>query len=188
VTTRRRRQVTAAVAVLAVGVQLVAVALPSGVYVQSAGTLTGTKLFDYRKDFSFTSQQVLDSDPAVPFGRDPMRWVPELSPLVVHTKLVASMALERAGGDGLTFAYAPFEGRRVETDLGALADGLDLRLPTFWWTGEDGTPLTGLALAGLLLVSLAGLRRELAGVARPSGPVERGAPARAPEPVAATAP
>ena len=177
VTNAARRRVAGGVAVLAVVVQLVAVAVPSGVYVQSAGTLAGTQLFDYRKDFAFTSQDVLDSDPAVPYGRDPMRWVPELSPLVVHTQLVASMAIERVGGDPLTLTYAPFEGRRRDTDLGAVADRLDLRLPTVWWTAEGMTPLPGFALAALLIASLALLRRELVESARLERPLAE-APAR----------
>jgi hypothetical protein len=160
-TTARRRRVTVAVATLAVGVQLMAVALPSGDYVQVAGAVSGTELFDYRKDFSFTDQQVLDSDPRVPYGRDPMRWVPELSPLVIRAKLLTSMASQRLGGEAITHTYAPFEGRRVEADLGVLADRLDLRLPTVWWTADGHSPLPGIQLAVLLLVSAALLRREL---------------------------
>ena len=183
VTTPLRRRVALGVAALAVAVQLLAVTLPSGVYVQAAGKVSGTQLFDYRKGFDYTSQQVLDSDPSVPYGRDPMRWVPELSPLVVHGKLVASMVRERLGFRPLVLTYAPFEGKRVDTDLGAVADGLALRLPTVWWT-EDGTSrLPGFALAAVLLASLVLMAREL----RAGGAAPRELPAVAATPAAAGA-
>jgi hypothetical protein len=160
--TNRRKQVRNAVAAAAVAVALLGVLVPySGMY-NAAPALTGVPLFQNRTS-SAGGTDISDSDPDVPYGRDGIRWIPQLSPLLFHAQLMESTAIEAFSGEGLTITYAPFEGRRVSLSLTDFDERFDVRLPDLFWLRGHGTDLV-LALASALLLVLSGavLRRTLA--------------------------
>ena len=99
--TRRRKQIVAAVAVLAVGVQFLGVIAPSTMITNAGADITGYKIFTRPEP----GHPIL-----VPYGRDPIRWIPELSPLLLQAKVVLSKASMTLGGPPITTAYRPFEG------------------------------------------------------------------------------
>lgn len=156
-TTRRRRRIVAALAVPAVLVQLVAVVIPYSGYYSAAPSLSGVPLFQGRVS-GVGGTDISDSDPRVPFGRDSMRWIPQMSPLLLQAELVGSMTSEKLGGPALTITYAPFEGRRTKTSLAHAEDRWRLTLPDFAWAG--GTKVD-LAFGVVLMLTLLGSGRAL---------------------------
>jgi hypothetical protein len=111
VTSVARRRVLYAVAAIAVAVQLTAVTAPTTTMLFLTDEWTGQEVF----------QHVGEQPPVTtPFGRDPFRWIPELSPLLFQAKLfVSPLKANRV-------AYHPFEGPDHELTL----DGYE---PDFWW-------------------------------------------------------
>jgi hypothetical protein len=150
-TTRTRRRVLVALAVPAVLVQLIAVVIPYSGYFHAAPSLSGVPLFQGRVS-GVGGTDISDSDPRVPYGRDAMRWVPQMSPLLLQGELVTSIASEKLGGPALTIDYAPFEGRRTKTDLAGAEKRWRLPLPDFAWAG--GTKFD-MAFGLLMLIALA---------------------------------
>ena len=149
--TRRRQTVLAAAAVVAVSVQLVGVIAPY----EAAPKLP---------------RQVLGYDPLAewwgnkptPFGQDAMRWVPQISPLVMQGALVASWAGTSVHLPPIRYTYAPYSGRSGSVVLtNKLAT--DYGLPDFWWlsryNGSFGIavllPVVALLLGALALTRLA---------------------------------
>jgi hypothetical protein len=124
VTSVKRERVLAVVAVIAVGVQLLAVVAPPSALTVATKDLTGQPIFNRNP-----------AEPLVtPFGRDPVRWIPELSPLLFQTKLVASYVSVKLGGPAVTTTYAPYEGpkRKVTLDAEHLAK-YGFARPAVWW-------------------------------------------------------
>lgn len=127
--TRRRRQILASVAALAVAVQFLGVVAPGTTIANAGDDITGYRIFS-RPDGTAIK---------VPYGRDPIRWIPEMSPLLLQAKVVVSRASLAAGGPPVTTAYRPYEGRTriVRLDQDRL-DKYGMGAPYFWWAyGED---------------------------------------------------
>jgi hypothetical protein len=150
ITSLRRARILAGVAALAVAVQLLAVVAPPAALTHATRDLTGEPIFARSPATPLVT----------PFGRDPIRWIPELSPLLFQTKLIASFVSVRLGGPAVTTTYAPYEGprRSVTLDANALAR-YGFARPPLWWiepeTGARGILAVPFALVGLLcLVSL----------------------------------
>ena len=70
----------------------------------------------------------------------PIRWIPELSPLVFQTKLVTSYVPVKLGGPAITATYAPYEGpnSRVTLDSDTLERYNYARPPIWWLQAETG--------------------------------------------------
>jgi hypothetical protein len=141
-TTRRRRQALVVVAAIAVAVQFVAVIVPEGQIVASAERLTGSPLYQQRGP-----GQVADA----PFGDDSIRWIPQLSPLLIQASLLVSRIAEHVGAGPITLRYAPYEGRaRKLVFSDQFASGVGFTRPDFWWIQPDAGRRGWLvALAGL---------------------------------------
>jgi hypothetical protein len=145
--TRRRRQVLAGVAALAVGVQFLAVVAPNNLIVFAGPDVTGYRVF----------VRLSPGHPVVvPYGRDPPRWIPELSPLLLQAKVVLSKASMAVGGPPVTTAYRPYEGRAhaVTLDQEHL-ERYGFGRVFFWWT-QGGVGGMGFVGALLLLALGAG--------------------------------
>lgn len=123
--TRRRRQILAGVAVLAIGVQFLGVIAPSTMITNAGRDVTGYQIFTRPKP----GHPIL-----VPYGRDPIRWIPELSPLLLQAKVVVSKASISLGGPPITTAYRPYEGpaRVVRLDEQHLSR-YGFGTPYLWW-------------------------------------------------------
>jgi hypothetical protein len=145
----RRARILAAVAVVAVAVQLLAVVAPPGALPRATKDLTTEPVF----------QRSIFEPLETPFGRDPIRWIPELSPLLFQAKLVASYVSIKLGGPAITTTYAPFEG--PETSVTLDADTLaryGMGPPTLWWlqreTGDRRFTAVLLAVVGAWCVAI----------------------------------
>jgi hypothetical protein len=152
VTSLGRARILAAVVAMAIAVQLLAVVAPPAALTHATRDLTGEPIF-----------QRSPSAPLVtPFGRDPIRWIPELSPLLFQTKLLASFVSVKLGGPAVTTTYAPYEGptRHVTLDSDRLGQ-YGFARPPLWWlepqTGARGILAVPFALVGALCLVL--LRR-----------------------------
>ena len=86
--------------------------MPYASWYRAAPSLTGVSLFQQRTS-SAGGTDISDSEQSVPYGRDGMRWNPQLSPLLFHAEMLGSAAAEAVAGKGVTVTYAPFEGRRT---------------------------------------------------------------------------
>jgi hypothetical protein len=125
VTTLRRRQVLAVVAILAVAVQLVAVLVPFTQIVKSNEALTGFPLYQQRDPGEVRN---------VPFGRDPNRWIPQLSPLLIQTAIIGSRIGVAAGTGPITLTYAPYEGAEHKLVISReFLSEIGFERPDFWW-------------------------------------------------------
>jgi hypothetical protein len=131
-----RRRVLIGFASLGIVVQLVAVSAQYSYYMAVVQELTGVKVYGTR--FGIDGE-------TIPYGDDPPRWIPELSPLLLQTEgLISSQVVEPLGGDGLKVTYDPFEGRSRTLNLSAP----NVRLsPAYWWHGAG----PGRHLVALLL-------------------------------------
>jgi hypothetical protein len=141
--TQARRRVLVAVAALGLLVQVVGVSAEYNRYQKVVRALTGVPVYLDRKGVPFEE---------IPYGDDPTRWIPELSPLLVQTEsLISSQLIEPLGGSGLTVSYAPFEGPTHTVNLSEPR----LRIPLdFWWAAAPR--YKGLAyLLALLILALA---------------------------------
>jgi hypothetical protein len=150
--TRRRQSVLAAVAAIAVAVQLVGVIAP-----YEAGSKLPRDVLGYDPLSGWWGR------PPTPLGHDAQRWVPQLSPLVMQGALVASWAGTSVHLAPIRYTYHPYAGRsgsvlltnRLATNLG---------VPDFWWlpryNGSLGTAALLPALA-MLLAALALTRAAL---------------------------
>jgi hypothetical protein len=140
-----RRRVLAWVAAVAIGVQVVGVAAQYGHYLKVARALTGVPILRDREGVPRER---------IPYGLDTMRWIPELSPLLVQTEeLLSTQVVEKVTGDGMTISYPPFEGRSRTVDLSEpkLQTPLD-----FWWSAAPRYKgLATLLAFAILAVSVA---------------------------------
>jgi len=156
---RLRRRALAAVATLATLVQLVAVSGSYTHYLTVVYELTGVRVYGERGGI----------DPEeIPYGDDPPRWIPELSPLLLQAEgLVSSQIVERLGGDGIVVTYHPLEGRTRSLNLSRP----DVRIAGgFWWRGSVDGYGADIAAVVLLLIGV-GAAWPLYRVAR--GPTPR---------------
>ena len=130
VTSLKRARLVGAVTVVAVFVQLLAVVAPPSALVLATRDLTTQPIFQ-RGPLAMLE---------TPFGRDPIRWIPELSPLVFQTKLVASYVSVKLGGPPVTTTYAPYEGpvSKVTLDSDTLGRYNYARPPIWWLQAETG--------------------------------------------------
>jgi hypothetical protein len=148
-TTRRRVQVVGAVAAVAVVVQLVAIVAPFTQVVKSTEGLTGIPLFEQREP---------GQEKTAPFGRDSIRWIPQLSPLLTQSALVVSRAATVVGLPPITLRYAPYEGAAHRLTLSEdFAEEVGFIRPDFWWLQRDA------GKAGVLAALLAVLAALTAG-------------------------
>ena len=139
-TTTARRRVLGVVVALAVAIQLLPV-------VSSPATL-GAATMD------LTGQPIFRHSPTLhtPFGRDPVRWIPELSPLLFQAKLVLSFASVRVGGPPITTRYAPYEGEVYQVTMDrARLDSWGFGRPTLWWFEPSAGGFRAAAAAFALL-------------------------------------
>jgi hypothetical protein len=110
-TTQLRKRVLYGVLATAVVVQLMAVTAPTTTMLTSTDEWTGQEVF----------QHVGEQPPVTtPYGRDPFRWIPELSPLLFQAKLVLSPVKAQE------VVYHPFEGPDHALTLSGFT-------PDFWW-------------------------------------------------------
>jgi hypothetical protein len=161
---RVSKRLVVAVAVVAVSIQIVSVIAPAAWIVNATEDLTGEPIF----------QRTPGERLSTPFGRDPIRWIPELSPLVLQTKLVASKASVAVGGPPVTTLYRPYEGPRKEVRLDAAKmEQYGFATVNFWWAqpGAGAFAWAALLLAlcgGSAVVLLARSVRRPPAEARPS--------------------
>ncbi len=135
-TTKRRRQALGAVAVVAVAVQVVAVAAPYDHIMKTAPPVVGSKVYNYQPGgFPYI----------VPLGDDTVRWIPQLSPIVIQGAMVTSRFGEAVGAPPITYAYRPHRGiARKVTFEGDRTTRFDV-----WWREGGARRL----LAPLLILS-----------------------------------
>jgi CubicO group peptidase (beta-lactamase class C family) len=153
------------VAVLAVAIQFLGVIAPSTMITNAGKDLTGYQLFTR----SAHGKPVL-----VPYGRDPIRWIPELSPLLLQAKVVLSKASFSVGGPPITTTYHPYEGRSISVRL----DDAHLSRYGFgtvyvWWA-QGGVGKFAVAGVAFFLLTGAAATALLVSVARrpePQAPI-----------------
>jgi hypothetical protein len=145
-TTRARRRVLCGVAVGAVCVQLVAVAAPYAATVRALPWIVGAPIYQAR----------VSGYASTPYGSDVIRWIPQLSPLVIQSALVVSWAGMKLGAPPLTYRYAPFLGPPHELTM----DRTLIRyvgIPDLWWRAQGGLGLLCLAVAVVAVIAAAAL-------------------------------
>jgi hypothetical protein len=119
----KRRRVLAGVAVVAFAVQLVGASAYYGQYATLVQKLTGVPIYQDR--FAGISTE------RIPYGDDPTRWIPQLSPLLLQTEgLISTQILEPLGSGGLEATYHPFEGRSRTVNLSD--PDVRMELDYFW--------------------------------------------------------
>jgi hypothetical protein len=136
-------------------VQLVGVIVPYAQVVKSTEGLTGVPLFEQRDP---------GEEKTAPFGRDSIRWIPQLSPLLTQSTLIASKAATTVGLPPITLRYAPYEGAAHRLTFSEdFADEVGFGRPDIWWI-QPGAGVSALLVAVLALLagigSLRMLRRE----------------------------
>ena len=71
-------------------------------------------------------------DEEIPYGDDPVRWIPELSPLLFNGEAMISIGARNVGLPDRESEYSPFRGRKGSVDLSKVP--LDV-----WWNGGAPT-------------------------------------------------
>jgi hypothetical protein len=122
-TTKRRRLIAGGVLAVAIWVQL-------------AGTLVGFGPQTSALLYGYTGVKVYGPyvgvpEEEIPYGDDPIRWVPELSPLLFNSEALVSIAARNVGLPDRESEYEPFRGRNGSVDLATVP--LDV-----WW--NPGAP------------------------------------------------
>jgi hypothetical protein len=148
-TSRARKRVLGAVAAIAVAVQAVAIAVPYTQIFYTAPKLAGVNVYS-----------VGLGGPPVALGDDALRWVPQLSPLLIQGVFVVSRAGQALGAPPITYTYHPYRG--IERSLTFTPDAAApvlFQRPDFWWAQHGGAgrllaiPLMiGAAVAGAALL------------------------------------
>ncbi|HWO16489.1 MAG TPA: hypothetical protein VNM89_07230 [Solirubrobacterales bacterium] len=142
--TKLRRRVLLGVASLGVLVQMIAISAPYSQYVAVVRAMTGVEVYGER--FGVNIEKL-------PYGDDPPRWIPEVSPLLVQAEgLISSQIVERLGGSGLEVTYHPLEGRTRTVNMSA--PGIRIA-GDFWWHGPYNSTKAHAAALLMFLVSLA---------------------------------
>ena len=145
----RRWRITLVTALVAFVIQVGAVFTPYGVSVWLAEQYAGQPVYDV------TRAQ------AAPYGDDGPRWIPEVSPLLFSSEVLASWVAWKTTGSGFTFSYHPRGGRFATINLSYPEKTLNVGLPDFWWKYQGTTDamdalalilfLTGVGASGLLV-------------------------------------
>jgi hypothetical protein len=145
-TTRARRRILGGVAAMAVAVQLVAVVAP---YEATANTLP-----------SLVGYPIYTSTPfgqaTVPFGNDSIRWIPQLSPILVQSALITSWVGMKLGAPPLTYTYGPFNGPTHHLTMNR-AVIREAGIPDFYWRAKGARGALGLGIALILAAAAAAL-------------------------------
>jgi hypothetical protein len=163
-----RKKILIGFTVLAVGVQLVGAGAYYGRTVPIQQQLGGVPIY--------TARYVGVDPETIPYGDDPPRWIPQLSPLLLQTEgLISSQILERVGAGALTATYDPFEGPVHSVDFSNPAFRIS---PDFFW--HELVPTTAARILALVffLVAVAGgwvvyVCARLSRARPPGGPVPR---------------
>jgi hypothetical protein len=129
-TSRARRRGLALVAVLAVGVQLVGVVVRYDQILKTEPAVVGSPVLQYPRV-------------PVPLGRDSVRWVPQLSPLLIQSAMVVSRLGETVGASPITYSYRPYAGQPHSVTF---TDGRRARLDFWWWQGDTRSLIALVAL------------------------------------------
>jgi hypothetical protein len=155
--TPTRRRVLLGLACVGLLVQIVGVSAQYSYYMAVVQRLTGVQVYGTR--FGIDGEKI-------PYGDDPPRWIPQLSPLLLQTEgLISSQIVEPLGGSGLKATYDPFEGRTRTLNLSDPAVRLSL---DFWWNGAGvARHLAALAMLSVSLAAGWGLYRIAGGRRRP---------------------
>ena len=143
----RARRILGATATVAVAVQLLAIAVPYGVYLSATKELTGLPIYP-----RFGPHDERHFVTNVPLGDDPPRWIPQISPLVFQTALVASRVADSVGGRPLTYFYGPHEGQPHRVQLSRY----ETYVPDFWWRFSKVSARAEVVTATIMLL-IAGL-------------------------------
>ncbi len=121
--TLTRRRVLIGVTAAAFVVQLIGASAYYGQYVTVVQKLTGVPIYQNR----FLG---IDTE-RIPYGDDPTRWIPQLSPLLLQSEgLISTQILEPLGSSGLEATYDPFEGRSRTVNLSD--PDVRMELDYFW--------------------------------------------------------
>jgi hypothetical protein len=136
-----RQKVVAALAVVAIFVQVIGVSAQYAHYTDVVRGLTGVPIYRDR----------LGVDPEkIPYGNDPTRWIPELSAIVIQTEgLISSQIFTRFGDEGLEVTYAPFEGRSRTVNFAEPRYAMPL---DYWWYPPPEHKWAARALALIVLL------------------------------------
>jgi len=127
-TTPIRRRVLIGVTVVAFAVQLVGASAYYYDTMAVAQKLTGVPIQGNRAP-AFGGLSL--SPEEIPYGDDPPRWIPQLSPLLLQSEgLISTQVLERFGSDGLDVTYHPFEGRSRTVNL---SEEVHMEPDYFWY-------------------------------------------------------
>jgi hypothetical protein len=169
--TSTRRRALAGLTVVAFAIQLVGASAYYGQYASVVNRLTGVPIYAERAGV----------DPEqIPYGDDPTRWIPQLSPLLLQTEgLISTQILEPLGGNGLYATYDPFEGRSRTVNLSDT--GVRLELDYYWHSVFPTLGARVFAALMLVLSLLSGFglyrlasRRRISRPGPPSHPVRAG--------------
>jgi hypothetical protein len=118
-----RKRVLIGVTALAVCIQLVGAGAYYGQTVPIEQQLGGVPVY--------TARYAGVNPEATPYGADPPRWIPQLSPLLLQTEgLISSQVLERFGFGALTATYDPWEGPVHKVEFSNPAFRIT---PDFFW-------------------------------------------------------
>jgi hypothetical protein len=142
--TRRRRAVLAGVATVAVAVQLVGVIAPYE---------STVRVYPALLDADFLAKR--HGAQAYPYGHDPVRWIPQLSPIAVQGTLVSGWASSALGLGRVTYHWDPYEGRPHGLEVTERIANL-LGIPDLWWRAGYSASLGWIVLIPLLVVAGAG--------------------------------
>ena len=148
-----RRRVLIGVATIGFMVQLVGASVYYGQYMTVVQNLTGVPIYENR--VAAYGGQGLDTE-QIPYGDDPTRWIPQLSPLLVQTEgLVSRQILEPLGIGALRATYHPFEGRSRTVDFSE--DYARMELDYYWHAPFDALRARLFAVVMLLVALASGL-------------------------------
>jgi hypothetical protein len=142
------------------------VLVPFTQIVKSNEALTGFPLYQQREPGEVRN---------VPFGRDPNRWIPQLSPLLIQTAIIGSRIGIAAGTGPITLTYAPYEGaeHRLVIDRPFLSE-IGFERPDFFWVQTyAGWGDVAAALVAALVAGAAGwaLLQAASGRSRSASPM-----------------
>jgi hypothetical protein len=144
--TRVRRRVLGGLAAVAVAVQLVAIGASAEATRNTLPSLVGYPIYT-PTPFGYAT---------VPFGNDSVRWIPQLSPLVVQSALIASWVGMKLGAPPVTYTYAPFYGPTYHLAMNRMVIQ-EAGIPDFWWKTKGALGALGLGIAVILAAASAAL-------------------------------
>ena len=144
--------VLAGLAVVAVAIQLVAVGASGEATRGALPSLVGYPIYE-PTPFGYAT---------VPFGDDSVRWIPQLSPIVLQSALIASWAGMKLGAPPVTYTYAPFYGPTYRLTM-THAVVRQAGVPDVWWKTQGGLGALGLGISVILAAASSLLAPPLQG-------------------------